>query len=61
MKKIFLIISIGAALFWVSFVQAQNQDAIVAQWWNQEKEAQIEIYPCEGKYCGKIVWLKEPH
>jgi len=61
MKKFLLIIGIGVTLFWGSYVQAQNQDAIVAQWWNQEKEAQIEIYPCEGKYCGKIVWLKEPH
>ena len=50
----------GAACLLSSVVHAQNQDAIVAKWLNQEKEAQIEIYPCEGKYCGKIIWLKEP-
>ncbi len=48
------------AFFSPFVVQAQNQDAIGGKWWNQEKDAQIEIYTCNEKYCGKIVWLKEP-
>jgi uncharacterized protein (DUF2147 family) len=39
---------------------AASPDAIVGKWWNQEKESQIEIYKAEGKYIGKIVYLKEP-
>ncbi len=42
-------------------LHAQSPDAILGTWWNQEKEAQIEIYQCDGKYCGKIVFLKEPN
>jgi uncharacterized protein (DUF2147 family) len=61
MKKLFCILAMAMALLFSSVVQAQNQDAIVGRWWNQEKEAQIEIYPCDGKYCGKIIWLKEPN
>ncbi|MCJ7495536.1 MAG: DUF2147 domain-containing protein [Deltaproteobacteria bacterium] len=61
MKKLFCILAMAMAFLFSSVVQAQNQDAIVEKWWNQEKEAQIEIYPCDGKYCGKIIWLKEPN
>lgn len=35
-------------------------DAILGVWWNQEKDAHIEIYKCGQEYCGRIVWLKEP-
>jgi uncharacterized protein (DUF2147 family) len=30
-------------------------------WFNGEKDAKIEIVKCAGKYCGKIIWLKEPN
>ncbi len=40
---------------------AQSPDAVLGKWWNEEKDAQVEIYSCEGKYCGKIVMLKEPN
>ncbi|MFB3924897.1 MAG: DUF2147 domain-containing protein [Syntrophales bacterium] len=39
---------------------AAGSDAVIGKWWNQEKDAQIEIYTCNGKFCGRIVWLKEP-
>ncbi|MDH4265339.1 MAG: DUF2147 domain-containing protein [Deltaproteobacteria bacterium] len=61
MKKIFWIFAVATALLFSAVVQAQNQDALLGKWWNQEKEAQIEIYSCDGKYCGKIIWLKEPN
>ena len=37
---------------------AQKSEAIVGKWWNEEKDAQVEIYSCDAKRCGKIVWLK---
>jgi len=40
---------------------AANADDIVGVWFNGEKDAQIEIFKCGGKYCGKIVWLKDPN
>ncbi len=36
-----------------------NPDAIVGQWLNAKGTAHIDIYKSEGKYFGKIVWLKE--
>jgi hypothetical protein len=35
-------------------------DDIVGTWFNQDKDAKIEISECGGNYCGKIVWLKDP-
>jgi uncharacterized protein (DUF2147 family) len=62
MNKNFLgILALGVACLFSSAAHAQNQDAIVGKWLNQEKEAQIEIAPCGGKYCGKIIWLQEPN
>ena len=40
---------------------AAGADDILGVWDNQEKDAKIEIFKCGEKYCGKIVWLKEPN
>lgn len=41
-----------------SFAQTVN---IEGYWFNQEKDAKIEIYKAKDtKYYGKIVWLKNP-
>lgn len=39
---------------------ADDPDAIVGKWLNQKGTAHIDIYKADGKYFGKIVWLKEP-
>jgi uncharacterized protein (DUF2147 family) len=36
-------------------------DILLGIWYNGEKDAKIEIYHCGNKYCGKIIWLKEPN
>jgi len=36
-------------------------DAILGIWFNAEKDAKIEVYKVDGKYCGKVVWLKNPN
>ncbi len=36
-------------------------DAIVGVWEVAEGDGHIEIYHCAAKYCGRIVWLKEPY
>jgi uncharacterized protein (DUF2147 family) len=41
--------------------KAAPGDAILGKWFNAEKDAKIEIYKSDGKYFGKIVWLKFPN
>lgn len=38
----------------------QEADAVMGVWYNTEKSAKIEVYKCGERYCGKIIWLKEP-
>jgi uncharacterized protein (DUF2147 family) len=35
-------------------------DDILGKWLNEDKDGHIEIYKDNGKYFGRIVWLKEP-
>jgi uncharacterized protein (DUF2147 family) len=41
-------------------VWAAKSDDVLGQWYNEEHDGIIEIYKCADKYCGKIVWAKEP-
>jgi uncharacterized protein (DUF2147 family) len=50
-----LILTVAAPLF--AFIGTND---IVGTWFNQDKDAKIEISKCGGNYCGKIVWLKDP-
>jgi uncharacterized protein (DUF2147 family) len=50
---IFAVLSLNASAFAAS-------DGIVGVWLNGGKDAHIDISKCGDKYCGKIVWLKEP-
>jgi uncharacterized protein (DUF2147 family) len=40
---------------------AATADDILGIWTNEEKDGRIEIFKCGEKYCGKIVWAKEPN
>lgn len=43
----------------VAFAQ---KDRVEGLWYNNEKSAKIQIYKAvDGKFYGKIVWLKEPN
>ncbi|WP_447642517.1 MULTISPECIES: DUF2147 domain-containing protein [Chitinophagaceae] len=60
MKKLFkyFIVTFLCA-FIAHSTQAQN---IEGYWLNEEKEGKIEIFKhSDGKYYGKIIWLKEPN
>ena len=39
---------------------AVDEDAILGRWYTAEKKALVAIYACQDRYCGRIVWLKEP-
>ncbi|MGX5816689.1 DUF2147 domain-containing protein [Chitinophaga lutea] len=36
---------------------AQQADAILGNWLNEEKDAKVQIYKSGNKYFGKIVWI----
>ena len=42
------------------FPRLLGADDIAGTWFNQDKDAKIEIAKCGDNYCGKIVWLKDP-
>lgn len=57
LRSLLMLVLLGAA----SGV-AIAQDAIERIWYNQEKTAKVQIFKAtDGKYYGKIVWLKEPN
>lgn len=45
----------------VASCYAAGADVILGVWNNEEKDARIEVFKCGDKYCGKIIWLKEPN
>ena len=55
---VILVMSIMAA---ATAAHAASGDDILGVWNNAEKDAKIEIFKCNGKYCGKIVFAKEPN
>ena len=57
MKKTILIL----ALFIGGKIFSQNADAVVGTWLTTAGKAQVQIYKENGKYSGKIIWLKEPN
>jgi uncharacterized protein (DUF2147 family) len=44
------------------FAQSGNTEAdqILGVWLTGNEKAKVQVYKCGDKYCGKIVWLKEP-
>jgi len=60
MKNMLLSITSLCILLVSVTVFAANADDILGVWFNGEKDAKIEIVKCADKYCGRIVWLKEP-
>ncbi len=38
-----------------------QSSAILGEWLNEDKDAKVNIYEKEGKYYGKVSWLKEPN
>ncbi len=63
MKRTFLKLSLLTLLvtaFVPLMAQKYSADAILGKWLNEDKDAHIEVYKNDGKYYGKIVWLRDP-
>jgi uncharacterized protein (DUF2147 family) len=54
MKKIFLALALFASF------TAFAQNTVVGKWLSESKKGITEIYEVNGKFYGKLVWLKEP-
>lgn len=51
---------ISSILLIYSFnLSAQSGEAIVGEWLTQNSEARVTIYHEQGKYVGKIIWIKD--
>lgn len=60
MKQINLtVLALLIGLF--SFAQQTDSDAIVGNWYNQEKDGVVEIYKFGDRYNGKIIWMEAPN
>lgn len=44
----------------IAVIGAANGDDILGFWNNEERDGIIEIFKCGEKYCGRVVWAKEP-
>lgn len=51
-----------ACLFSFTSLSAQTatSDSVLGIWFNGSKESKIEIFKCNDRYCGRIIWLREP-
>ncbi|MDB5191663.1 MAG: hypothetical protein JWQ96_1226 [Segetibacter sp.] len=59
MKALLVIISM---LLIHPFVKAgERPDAILGVWQNGTGKGQIQIFKHDGKYYGKIIWMKQPN
>jgi uncharacterized protein (DUF2147 family) len=59
MKGLYTLI-VAVTLMPATIAAAQEADAILGNWLTAEGKAILEIYKCDDRYCGRIVWLKEP-
>ena len=60
-KRIFILTGCFALLMAMGAVaQDTPGDVVLGQWFTEGDEAVVEIFRCDDRYCGKIVWLKEP-
>ena len=62
MKKGMLFVVFSSVMFFANaLAYAAGPEDILGVWLNQEKDAKIDIFKCGEKYCGKVVWLKDPN
>ena len=55
-----MVMAVSTVLLFITISAHAAEDTILGIWDNQEKDAKIEIFKCGDRYCGKIVWLKNP-
>ncbi|MFH1138970.1 MAG: DUF2147 domain-containing protein [Pseudomonadota bacterium] len=63
MRNLLLVLAAVLMLVPVMGATADADDggALQGTWLVDKKTAKVNIYKCNDKYCGQIVWLKEPN
>lgn len=59
MKKMILLSAL-VFFFAAGSIMAGNPDAVLGTWLVAAKDGKVKIFKCGSKYCGKLVWLKNP-
>lgn len=59
MKPILTIASMFLVM--ITYSQAPSAETILGTFLNEDQDAHVQIYKENGKFYGKIVWLKEPN
>ena len=60
-EKVYKVVAaVSTLVLFITMTAHAADDLILGIWDNQEKDAKIEIFRCGDKFCGKIVWLKNP-
>ena len=57
MKKVW---GLMLVMFLSSVAYSQSADDILGTWYTEGGKSKVEIIKKDGKYSGKIIWLKEP-
>lgn len=60
MNKLMQIAAIAALFLTGTSLSFAGADDIVGTWLTDQGDSKVEVQPCGKKYCGKIVWLKNP-
>ncbi len=45
----------------LALISTSAQSEATGVWLTESKGAHVQIYACDSKLCGKVVWLKEPN
>lgn len=63
MKKLSISLATLLMVFWgmTSLTLAEKADDVIGEWYSENNESLVEMYKSNGKYYGKITWLKEPN
>lgn len=62
MKRLFILAIAALMLIPVlgANAAADDGDAMLGTWLTEDGKAKVKVYKCKDKYCGQIIWLKEP-
>lgn len=58
-KRALIVFAVILSSVVAGFGQAHKADDILGTWLNEEATGKIQLYKENGKYYGKVVWLKE--
>lgn len=59
-QRTFVAIVAAASAATLASTHAEARSDIAGIWFNDTKEAAIELNHCETSFCGRIVWLRRP-